>query len=546
MIKIVSKVVHKFAYISLYKKKSHLRRQGTKMSKFLKGTIILLVAGLITRMLGFLNRILIARLIGEEGVGLYMMAYPTFSLVVTLTQVGLPVAISKRVAEADAKGDSAKVKKILVVSLMTTLTLSLIFTPVLFFGAPILAKTVFTDARIIYPILAISPVIPIIAVSSVIAGYFQGKQNMKPSAYSLLIEQTVRIIFIMILTRIFLPYGIEYAASAVMIATVIGELISLLYLLTMFKIRKAFPLRKNFFKSLSKTKTIFKELMSIGIPTTGSRMIGSVSWFLEPIVVTQALAIAGVSAMMATKQYGALTGFAMPLLLLPSFVTVALSTSLVPAISEAHSLKQYATVEKRIQQALKFCVLTGALPVIILLVLAGPLMEMLYNSLSGAFFIKLIAPFILLQYLQSPLQSALQALDLARAAMINSLIGAVVKLMLIFTLASNPSFGINGVAIGIVVGFVLVTLLHYATILKVIPLTFYAGYYAKILITTILTGFAGKYLYPIFAVQLPLLFAIFATIIVMCGIYFLFLLFLKVINKGDIQKAISLIIPNKK
>lgn len=546
MIKIVSKVVHKFAYISLYKKKSHLRRQGTKMSKFLKGTIILLVAGLITRMLGFLNRILIARLIGEEGVGLYMMAYPTFSLVVTLTQVGLPVAISKRVAEADAKGDSAKVKKILVVSLMTTLTLSLIFTPLLFFGAPILAKTVFTDARIIYPILAISPVIPIIAVSSVIAGYFQGKQNMKPSAYSLFIEQTVRIIFIMILTRIFLPYGIEYAASAVMIATVIGEFISLLYLLTMFKIRKAFPLRKNFFKSLSKTKTIFKELMSIGIPTTGSRMIGSVSWFLEPIVVTQALAIAGVSAMMATKQYGALTGFAMPLLLLPSFVTVALSTSLVPAISEAHSLKQYATVEKRVQQALKFCVLTGALPVIILLVLAGPLMEMLYNSLSGAFFIKLIAPFILLQYLQSPLQSALQALDLARAAMINSLIGAVVKLSVIFTLASNPSFGINGVAIGIVVGFVLVTLLHYATILKVIPLTFYAGYYAKILITTILTGFAGKYLYPIFAVQLPLLFAIFATIIVMCGIYFLFLLFLKVINKGDIQKAISLIIPNKK
>lgn len=546
MIKIVSKVVHKFAYISLYKKKSHLRRQGTKMSKFLKGTIILLVAGLITRMLGFLNRILIARLIGEEGVGLYMMAYPTFSLVVTLTQVGLPVAISKRVAEADAKGDSAKVKKILVVSLMTTLTLSLIFTPLLFFGAPILAKTVFTDARIIYPILAISPVIPIIAVSSVIAGYFQGKQNMKPSAYSLFIEQTVRIIFIMILTRIFLPYGIEYAASAVMIATVIGEFISLLYLLTMFKIRKAFPLRKNFFKSLSKTKTIFKELMSIGIPTTGSRMIGSVSWFLEPIVVTQALAIAGVSAMMATKQYGALTGFAMPLLLLPSFVTVALSTSLVPAISEAHSLKQYATVEKRIQQALKFCVLTGALPVIILLVLAGPLMEMLYNSLSGAFFIKLIAPFILLQYLQSPLQSALQALDLARAAMINSLIGAVVKLTIIFTLASNPSFGINGVAIGIVVGFVLVTLLHYATILKVIPLTFYAGYYVKILITTVLTGFAGKYLYPIFAVQLPLLFAIFATVIVMCGIYFLFLLFLKVINKGDIQKAVSLISPNRK
>ncbi len=72
------------------------------MSKFLKGTIILLVAGLITRVLGFINRIVIARFIGEEGVGLYMMAFPTFILVITITQLGLPVAISKNVAEAEA------------------------------------------------------------------------------------------------------------------------------------------------------------------------------------------------------------------------------------------------------------------------------------------------------------------------------------------------------------------------------------------------------------------------------------------------------------
>ena len=161
------------------------------MSKFLKGTLILLFAGLITRILGFINRILIARFIGEEGVGLYMMAYPTFILVVTLTQMGLPVAISKRVAEAEALGDSRKIKKILVVSLVTTLTLSIIFTPLLLFGAPILAKTIFTDERIVYPIIAIAPVIPIIAVSSIIRGYFQGKQNMKPSAYSQLIEQFI-------------------------------------------------------------------------------------------------------------------------------------------------------------------------------------------------------------------------------------------------------------------------------------------------------------------------------------------------------------------
>ena len=369
---------------------------------------------------------------------------------------------------------------------------------------------------------------------------------MKPAAFSQLIEQLVRIVFIAILTRIFLPYGIEFAAAAVMVATIIGEVMSLIYLLTMFKVKKAFPLRKNFFKSLANTRYVFKELLAIAVPTTGSRMIGSLSWFFEPIVVTQALALAGISTVLATKQYGSLTGLAMPLLLLPSFVTFALSTALVPAISEANSLKQYSEVERRIQQAIKFCILSGALPVVILYVLAVPLMEVLYHSTSGAIFIRMIAPFILLNYIQSPLQATLQALDLARAAMINSLIGAVVKLTVIFTLASKPEFGINGVAIGIIVGFVLVTFLHYATILKVIPLTFYARFYGKIFIVTIVTGMIGNSIYP-YALQFgSVVFAIIGTIFVMGGFYLISIIVCKIITLKDLQKGLSIIFPMKK
>ena len=243
-----------------------------------------------------------------------------------------------------------------------------------------------------------------------------------------------------------------------------------------------------------------------------------------------------------------MTGLALPLLFLPSFVTFALSTSLVPAISEANSLKRLDEVERRIQQALKFCILTGALPIVILYILASPLMEVLYNSSSGAIFIKLIAPFILLSYVQAPLAATLQALDLARAAMINSLIGAVVKLIIIFALASKPEFGINGVAIGIVVEFVLVTLLHYATILKVIPLTFYVRFYGKIIFITFLTGIAGKYIYPILQTQtqLPMFLAILVTSLLMAIIYCIALLLLKVIGIKDLQKALSFIFPRNK
>ncbi|MFE8703487.1 stage V sporulation protein B [Cytobacillus sp. FJAT-54145] len=506
------------------------------MSKFLKGTIILLAAGFVTRILGFINRIVIARFIGEEGVGLYMMAFPTLMLVITVTQLGLPVAISKNVAEAEAQGDFKKIKKILVVSLGTTFALSIIFTPALILLAPILSETLFTDNRILLPLLAIAPIVPIVAISSVLRGYFQGRQNMKPAAYSQVLEQIARITLIAIMTKAFLPYGIEYAAAGAMLASVIGELISLLYLFTTFKLKKKFRVRKKFFSQIKGGKSTFKELMSVGIPTLGSRMTGSIAWFFEPIVVTHSLAIAGVIASEATKQYGALTGFAMPLLFLPSFVTYALSTSLVPAISEANSRNDKGLIEFRLQQALRFAFLTGGLAVVVLYVLAEPLMEVMYGSTSGAIFIKLMAPFFLFYYYQGPLQATLQALDLAKAAMTNSIIGAIVKTAAIFALASQPSFGINGAALGIVVGIVLVTMLHFATILKRISFTFYVREYLKSFIVMGVSGWTGYWTYQNLLVDMGVIIRVVNAAAIIGVVYLILLLLFGLIRKDELRR----------
>lgn len=507
-----------------------------QVSKFLKGTMILLAAGLITRVLGFINRIVIARFIGEEGVGLYMMAVPTFILAITVTQLGLPVAISKHVAEAEAAGDKARIKKILVVSLATTISLSAIFTPILLIMAPILADTIFTDSRTLYPLLAIAPVVPIIAISSVIRGYFQGKQNMKPAALSQLIEQVVRIALIAFLTKTFLPYGIEYAAAAAMFSAVIGELASLLYLVLTFKLKKKFPIRKQFFSYVKSGRSTFQDLMGIALPTTGSRMIGSISWFFEPIVVAHALALAGVATVMATKQYGSLTGLALPLLMLPSFITNSLSTSLVPAISEASSQNNMKLVEYRLQQALRYVFITGGLAVVVLYILAEPLMEVMYGSTSGAHFIKLMAPFFLLHYCQGPLQATLQALDLARAAMINSLIGAIVKTTVIFFLASQPAFGINGVAMGLLVGFVLVTFLHFATILKSISFSFYVRDYVKTILVMVVAAWLGNEVFNYLPNTQPLTIKVLLVTASVSIVYILLVLLLGLMQKDELNR----------
>jgi stage V sporulation protein B len=506
------------------------------MSKFLKGTFILLIAGLITRVLGFINRIVIARSIGEEGVGLYMMAFPTFILVVTITQLGLPVAISKNIAEAEAKGNHAEIKKILVVSLATTITLSMIFTPALILLAPILSTTLFTDPRTYYPLVAIAPVVPVIAISSVLRGYFQGRQNMRPSANSQILEQLVRITLIAVMTKTFLPYGIEYAAAAAMVASVIGELVSLVYLMTAFKLKKRFRLRKNFFQFVHSGKKTFKDLMDIAIPTMGSRMIGSVAWFFEPIVVAHSLALAGVIAVEATKQYGALTGYALPLLMLPSFVTYSLATSLVPAISEANSQNNQKLIEYRLQQALRFAFLTGGLAVVVLYVLADPLMQLMYGSTKGSYFIRLMAPFFLFYYYQGPLQAVLQALNLARAAMINSLIGSIVKTAVIFLLASQASFGITGAALGIIVGFVLVTVLHFATVLKKIAFSFYIRDYLKGFLVMGVSGWFGYWLFENFLLKETLTIRVLTSLLAMSFSYIVMLLLFGLIKKEELER----------
>ncbi|MCA1021702.1 stage V sporulation protein B [Halobacillus litoralis] len=463
------------------------------MSKqtFLHGALILVAAGLITRFLGFVNRIVVARVMGPEGVGLYMMALPTLIMAITITQFGLPVAISKRVSEAEATGNEGKIKRILIVSLAVTTTLSIVFTIGIFLLAPVIADHFLTDARAVSPLLAVTPIIPIIAISSVIRGYFQGRQNMKPQAISQVIEQVVRIGSVILFTKMLYPYGVQYAAAGAMGSAVLGELVSLLYMLRQFNVHKSFHLRKSWKKNLGEGRKTLNELMTIALPTTGSRFIGSLTYFFEPILVAQSLALAGFAAVESTKLYGELTGYVLPLLFLPTFLTHALSTALVPSISEAAAKGNKETIRYRIMQSIRLSIASGGLITIVFMIFPVVILTAVYGTSHASFMLQFMAPFFLLHYIQTPLQAALQALDLARPAMWNTLIGAVVKFIVLVALTSRPEFGIHGAAAAICVGVVIVTLLHLQVLVKYKVLSFPFLLFLKFFIVIGTTGVVG-------------------------------------------------------
>lgn len=507
----------------------------TKQS-FLRGTLILICAGMITRFLGFINRLVVARLMGEEGVGLYMMALPTLFLVITLTQLGLPIAISKRVAEADAKNDQAKIKSILTVSLIITTISSILFTIGMILVAPIIAKSFLTDARTLYPLMAVSPIVPIVAISAVLRGYFQGKQNMKPQSYAQVIEQIVRITCVALFIKLLLPYGIEFAAAGAMISVIVGELVSLLFMVYLFKNQKTVKIRKRFFTHLKSSRNTLKELFSIALPSTASRLIGSVSQFLEPILVTQSLAIAGISSVIATKQYGELMGYALPLLYLPTFITHSLSIALVPSISQAEAQAHKKLTHYRIHQAIRISFASGAIATIILSLFSVPILTYMYGSANASKYIVFMAPFFILLYIQGPLQATLQALDLAKQAMWNSLLGAIFKLSILFFLASNPRFGMMGVAIAMCVGVILVTFLHLGTLKKMIQFSLPFKEVLKMGMLILLTTCVGIFLKNIFLQTSGGIIFFFLILVILISIYIVFLFLLRFITRDELKQ----------
>lgn len=464
---------------------------------FIQGTLILLAAGIINRMLGFIPRIALPRIIGAEGVGLYQLAYPFFLVLVTVITGGLPLAIAKMVAEAEGENRPEKSKKILQTGLTLSIGLGIFFTIIAILSASWVSNVILTDRRVYYTFIAMIPMIVIVSVSAIYRGYFQGRQNMIPSALSSVFESIVRIFFMLWFSWLLLPKGIAWAAAGAMLGVTVGEIGGMLAILWQYYVitKKDKKTITNTSVEQQSTSPILRRLLGVSIPVTASRLVGSFSYLLESIITVRSLALAGIATATATAQYGALQGMVVPLLLLPGALTSSLAVSLVPSLSEAAAKKDLPTIQQRIHQALRLALVTGAPFAVLMYVLAVPLCSLLYGNADTAHMLRLMAPFALFLYVQAPLQAALQAMDRPGRALINTLIGAVVKIALILILASQPEYGIYGAILAIIVNSVLVTLLHGYSVVRLISLTIKIGDTFKTLFAMLIMGAGVRYVY---------------------------------------------------
>lgn len=414
--------------------------------KFINSVIILLIGGLLTKLLGMFIKIMMSRLIGTEGLGLYMMVLPTFSLFIGIGQFGLPTALSKLVAEK-RKNNIKLFFSILPISLF--INLLLIITIIVI--APVLANNLLHDSRCYLPILAIAVVIPFTSLSSICRSYFFGKEKMVPHVVSNLLEDLVRLTLMIIGIPFFLPEGLEYAVCYIILSNVISEGVSILVLFLFLP--KKIQLKKE---DLIPKKDYMKESLSIGIPNTTGRLFGSIGYFLEPILLTTTLLSLGYSSKFITTEYGILSGYVMPLLLLPSFFTMAISQALLPVVSREYTRGNYTFVRRKIKQAILYSLAIG-IPVTIFFIIFPELpLKLIYHTNEGISYMRFLAPVCLFQYIQSPLSSCLDAMGRSRDAMIGTTIGVIIR-SIFLVLLSLLNIGLWGLIIAIPLNVLAVT-----------------------------------------------------------------------------------------
>lgn len=416
-------------------------------NKFVKSTLILMLGGAITKILGMIIKIVTNRLIGVEGLGVYMLITPTFMLLIAIAQLGFPIAISKLVAEEKNNN-----KNLVFSSLPISLTINIIIMIILLFSSSYISNNLLHDKRTLYAIRSIGFVLPFISISSILRGYFFGKQRMFPHIISNVTEDAVRLITIIIGVPIALKKGIESAVSFIVLSNIVSELSSILVLF--FFLPKNFKITKE---DISLNKKNIKDILNISIPTTGSRLIGNIGYFLEPIILTFFLLKTGYANTYIVKEYGILNGYVMPMLLLPSFFTLAISQALIPIVSKSYSDNNIIYVKKKIKQSILFSSLIGIPATIIFILIPEIPLKLIYNTTSGSTYMKYMAPICLLYYFQAPLSSSLQAMGKAKDSLKGTIIGVSVKLI-ILAIGCNLKIGLWGLVISTCANIIVVTI----------------------------------------------------------------------------------------
>ena len=407
---------------------------------FIKNALLLTVTGLIIRFLGMLFRVWLASAIGAEGIGLYNQIFSFYMLASAFASTGINTAVTRMVSEELARNNGKGVQMVLTRCVAVTLVIALASAAVIFFGAGFISSVLIGDARAVYALRTLPLSLPFMGLSSCLKGYFIARKRSGPASSSQIFEQLARIGLIFFLLNRCKGRGIGAACRAVITGDCAAEVCSFIYIYISYLIDKSHHLvvadggRPQY--------SVLSKLQHIALPITAGRYLNTLLRTAENLLVPRQLVRFGMKNSEALSSFGVIKGMALPLIFFPASFLNALSTLLIPEMSEAAASGRGLKVRLTAQRCIHIT-LISALPVSVIFFFgSGPIGRLVYGEPSSCEMIRLLAPIIPLMYMDSVCDGLLKGLDQQFSLFRNAMLDSLARLGLILLIL--PRFGLYG------------------------------------------------------------------------------------------------------
>ncbi|SNX53023.1 stage V sporulation protein B [Thermoanaerobacterium sp. RBIITD] len=465
---------------------------------FVRGAFILTIANVVDRGIGFVFRIILSNLLGSEGIGIYQIALPIYFVSITFITSGITAVTSRFISEERAKGNKKNIFSIMEVSFFIVIVMGLLISGLIFFNAKYIANNLLHEPRAYISILIFSPVLIIVSSSSIFKGFFQGLINMVPASISEIVEQIVRVSLTLYLFSLFTGIRLEYAVAIAVFGIAIGEVTSFLMYIFFYRyeihyLDREIPDNGNRWNKLSIANTIFRA----SFPITFSRMIVNILDLFESLIIPSRLIISGLTHKQAISEYGKLSGMAYPLAYMPAVITMSLSVTVLPAVSEAASLNKWDAVRLRINQAIGYTTMVAFPAIILFLTIPDQIASLLYPGSPGVgALVKVIAGGSIFAYLESIVTSILNGLGKQNIVLKNSIIWTVISIIAMYVLIPLSGLRLFGYVYGFIFADTFVFILNMRELIKITGLTIdYINWLIKPLISAVTMGIVVMIMY---------------------------------------------------
>jgi stage V sporulation protein B len=432
-------------------------------NQIIKGTIVLTLASLLSRVFGFLYRIFLSNLIGAKGMGIFQLIFPVLGFCVALSCGGIQIAVSRFVAECKNNKDKFLV---LISSIIMSLFLSTFTAVVLYVFSEPVSLYIIKNSECALLLKYASVTIPLTTFHSCISGYYLGLKKTCVPALSSIFEQVIKVISVYVLGLVWIEKGIELTPMIAVYSMILSELGGVLFCVISVGAEKkyAFKIRQLFFQ--------MKNLFSVSYILTINKIMITFLQCIEAIIVPIVLVKSGMSNHDALSIYGILTGMALPVITFPSAINSSVSTMILPAIAGANADGQTSNVKKTTEISIWFSLVTGIFCIGIFLCYGDFIGATIFGHEEAGEYIKILAWLCPFMYLSITLGSVLHGLGKTNTAFIHNVIGTAIRLFCLWFIV--PVIGITGYLWGLLISNLVVTFLHGYYIYKEIHFSFSA------------------------------------------------------------------------